>query len=143
MKNEDYQNSKYRVEQRTVDSTGQPCKPVGALGRMFVWFSIGSDYNLSYDRAVKRIEQLSNKQRWNRIFDDGTGRFPWQYRMVNIKTNEALSGGDNSYCSKCKKWVEFSSRNNIVFGVVHVCPQCSTRYKYREGVLEPLQPPNE
>ena len=135
---ENCKKAKYRVEQRTIDPEGQPCKPVGALGRMLVWFHIDSDNNLSYDKAVERIEQLSQKQRWNKFFDSGTGRYPWQYRIVNIKTSEVLMGGDINYCPKCKKWVKFSVRNNISFGVVYVCEYCFSKYKNIEGVLEKM-----
>ena len=99
--------SKYRVEQRTVDPDGQPCKPVGAPGRMLVWFHLHSDNNLSYDKAMDRIMQLTTKQRWNRRFDSGNGRYPWQYRIVDVETLEVISDGEvgvSKYCPLCKKW---------------------------------------
>lgn len=136
---DDYKKDKYRVEQRTVRPDGTPMKPFGALGRMVEWFHLDSDNNLSYDKAVERIQRLSTVQRWNKILGGETGRSPWQYRIVNVKTNESLSHGDVGYCYECGKWVQFSVRNNIAFGVVYVCKGCSARYKCSDGSLEKLR----
>lgn len=101
----------YTVESRTLNPDGTMLPESewkGALHRMFGWMSSQGDRRTSLDRATARHRRLCDCVRWNRVFMGMDGlRYPWEHRVVNDRTGEAVALGGGRYCPSCRRWCDF------------------------------------